>query len=430
MELNKYHFTQQSTTLAFGVYLCNKVLNLCHTNILDGKIVLFSACAVGTGIILDKVFKQNRYDKLFRMCGLTNKEDKTAIVIKEQKKDNVTTLVLHLPDGLSQEDFEKNQQALEQSLNAKITFGFNKNLIMKLVDMNLKSMYPFEFKQLSDTEAFVGKGYEDDFILDISKDQHLIVAGETESGKSSFLVSMVLSYILSKHNIELHLIDFQDITLCMFEDCKKVKSYGSTIDDFDKLMDYLEEESERRLKLFKSVNNKVYVEKIETWNRLFPARKIPFIAVVIDEGLTLADCSDVMTKFRQRVAKDRKTGIHYILSLQRPSADIVAGSIKSNMSTRIAFKCVSKVDSEVILGGLHGAEKIKHKGRFLARYRGELKEYQALYINPDKIKQILKDNNLLRDRKQPKAAEPIDRKKIIEDFRKNYKNPYKKEVAQ
>jgi S-DNA-T family DNA segregation ATPase FtsK/SpoIIIE len=434
MELNKYHFTQQSTILTFGVYMSSKVLNLCHMGIPDGKFVLFSCLAVGTGIVLDRLFKPNKYDKLFRMCNLTNKEDKTAIVIKEQKKDNITTLVLHLPEGLSQDDFEKKQQALEQNLNAKITFGFNKNLVMKMVDMNLKTMYPYEFRQLSDTEAYIGKGYEDDFILDISKDQHLIVAGETEAGKSSFLVSMLLSYSLSKHNIELHLIDFQDITLCMFKYCKKVKSYGTTIQDFDKLMDYLETESERRLKLFKSVNNSIFVEKIETWNRLFPARKIPFIAVVIDEGLTLGDYPEVMKKFRQRVAKDRKCGIHYILSLQRPSADIVAGSIKSNMSTRIAFKCVSKVDSEVILGGIHGAEKIKHRGRFLARYRGELKEYQALYIDPDKIKQILKDNGLLKDSTEVAETSPsvkkTDRKTIIADFHKNYKNPYKKDVAQ
>ncbi|EPR12350.1 FtsK/SpoIIIE domain-containing protein [Ruminiclostridium papyrosolvens] len=431
MELNKYHFTYQSVILTFGVYMCNEALSLCYMHVPNGKFALFSFFAVGSGVILDKVLKPDKYTKLFRMCGIINKEDKTPIIIKEQRNKNSTTLVISLPEGISQEDFERNQQALEQNLNAKIEFGFNKNLIMKFVEMNLKTMYPYEFRQLDETEAYIGKGYDDDFILDISKDQHLIVAGETDSGKSSFLVSMVLSYVLSKHNIELHLIDFQNITLCMFEDCKKVKSYGSNIEDFDRLMDYLEEESERRLKLFKSVNNKVYVEKIETWNRLFPARKIPFIAVVIDEGLTLADYPEVMAKFRQRVAKDRKTGIHYILSLQRPDATLVAGAIKANMSTRIAFKCVSQVDSEVILGGLHGAEKIKHKGRFLARYRGELKEYQALYINPDKIKKILKDNNLLRDKKQSPPAEPImDRKKIIEDFRKNYSNPYKKDVAQ
>jgi DNA segregation ATPase FtsK/SpoIIIE-like protein len=212
----------------------------------------------------------------------------------------------------------------------------------------------------------------------------------------------------------------------MFEDCRKVKSYDTTADGFSRLLDEMEIESEKRIKLFRSVKNKVYIEKLETWNEVYPDKALPFKFVIIDEFSSLAekDNADIMEKFRQRVQKDRKAGIHYMAAMQRPDSTIIQGSIKGNMSTRIAFKAVSQIDSEVILGGLHGAEKIKNQGRFLAKHRGELKEYQAYYIEPKSIRKLLKDHGCYKTRDEIEAEKQLARKKQIEDFHKRFKNPY------
>jgi S-DNA-T family DNA segregation ATPase FtsK/SpoIIIE len=280
------------------------------------------------------------------------------------------------------------------------------------------------------SEAFCGIGHSDNFILDLEKDQHIIVAGESDSGKSSFITSIVLSYILSNKNIELYLHDFQNITLGIFENCRKVKSYTTAPNQFDFLLDKMEEECEKRLKLFRSVEKKVYIEKLESWNEEFPNKNLPYIFVVVDEFATLADkeYDEIMSKFRKRVAMDRKAGIHYLIAIQRPSADIIAGAIKANMSTRISFKVVSNVDSEVILGGLHGAEKIKNQGRFLAKYRGQFKEYQALYIKPKEIRKLLKENNAFKTKEDIELEKQQERKRKIELFHKNNLNPYRKDI--
>jgi S-DNA-T family DNA segregation ATPase FtsK/SpoIIIE len=403
----------------------NEALKIMSSGFDNGQAFALAGLSIAGGFLLDKLIGDDKYTKLFRMCGLVNKEGHVPLIIKKEKSDTHTTLVLHLPPGLSQKHFEDKLQELEQGLNCKIEIGFNKNLILKLIESGLSTYYPFEFRQCKKvSESFCGIGYSGDFYLDIEKDQHIIVSGESDSGKSSFITTLVLSYILSDKNIDLHLIDFQGVTLGVFEDCKKVKSYGETPEDFGRLMAEMEAESNRRLKLFRSVKDRVYVEKLETWNKEFPSKAMPYKFVVVDEFARLAekDYEDMLKMFRQRVSMDRKAGIHYCISLQRPDASIIEGAIKANMSTRIAFKAVSGIDSEVILGGIRGAEKIKNQGRFLARHRGELKEVQALYIKPKEIRQLLKQYNKYKTHEDVKA----ERKEVIQKFQATCINPYLK----
>lgn len=377
--------------------------------------------SIVTGIGLDMLFGENKYDKLFRNCGIINKDGKLPIVIKKQ--DN--NLIINMPEGISQKHFEEKQQEIEQALNAKIEFGYNKNLIIKCTPIELKTHYDYNYVPCKSRTAInIGCTNDGLFELDISKDQHIIFAGETDSGKSSALDILILGILLGNSPIDIHLIDFQDVTLGKYEDCKKVKSYGSTAEQFSNLLDEMEQLCKERLKLFRTVKNKIYIEKLETWNKEFPKKALPFKLIIIDEFATISKNEELLEKFNQRVAKDRKAGIHYCIALQRPDAKIIDGSIKANMSTRLAFKVVSPVDSEVILGGLRGAEKIKHQGRFLARQRGKLQEVQAFYIEPKNIRKLLVDNNCYKTKDDIQA----ERKKIIADYHKKCINPYIKGV--
>ncbi len=420
----KCQFSYTGLMIASGLYLCNEALKLCCSALPQNKIMLYSALTVCGGIFLDWKFKENEYEKLFRMCGIENKENQVPLVLKKIKKNNEITLVLKLPAGISQLHFEKKKQELEQYLNSKIEFGFNKNLILKLVSMSLSTNYNYIFEECEKPlEVYCGNTHDGKFILDIEKCPHIICAGETMSGKTSLLDNILLSLILNKHNVDIHLIDFQAVGLGIFEDCKKVKSYGETPTDFEKLLDLMEKESEKRLKLFRSVKNKVYIEKLSTWNEKFPERALPYIVVAIDEFSRLAekDFEVALEKFRQRVSMDRKVGIHYLISMQRPDVKCISGSTKANMPTRIAFKVVSQIDSEVILDQ-KGAEDIKHAGRFLIKYCGELTEVQALYIEPNKIRKYLTDYNAYKSKTDFKK----EKQQKIQEFHNANINPYAK----
>lgn len=411
--------------IAGGSLVCGSIaMGIVGTNIPYDIIFPISTALVVEGIFLDQIFKESKYTKLFRLCGIENKDKKVPIVIKETRKEDITTLVLHLPEGLSQRHFEQKKMELEQFFNARLEFSFNKKLIIKLIKMNLKSSYSYMFQECKNPlEVYCGESYDGKFYLDIEKCPHAIVAGETNSGKSSLLRNMILSLILNKHKIDLHLIDFQAVELGIFENCKKVKSYGMTPEDFDSLMDELAEENEKRLKLFRSVKNNVYVQNLRTWNERFPGRYLPYKVVVIDEFSRLSEkeYEDVLIKFRNRVAMDRKVGIHYIASMQRPDVKCISGSIKANMPTRIAFKTVTGTDSEVILD-VEGAERIKEQGRCLVKYCGDIKEMQALYLDNEDVRPILKKYRKYKSQEELEA----DRKKDMERLRKKCINPYLK----
>jgi S-DNA-T family DNA segregation ATPase FtsK/SpoIIIE len=404
---------------------CNAAWDVFYQSI-DGAYPI-AAASVVTGMLLDQLFRESKYERLFRMCGLTVKDVKiikTPIVIRKTRTDKETTLIIHMPEGISQKDFEQHRQELEQALNCKIEFGFNKNLIMKMTDMNLQSKYKYVFEQCQDPlQVYCGNTYDGKFILDIEKAPHMIVAGETNSGKSSLLRNMALSLILNKYNLDIHLIDFQAVELGIFESCKKVRSYGEKPEDFERLLDELAEENDRRLKLFRSVKNKVYIQNLKVWNEKYPDRSLPYKVVVIDEFSRLAekDYEELLEKFRTRVAMDRKVGIHYIVAMQRPDVKCISGSIKANMPTRAAFKTFSQIDSEVILDQ-GGAEHIKEQGRFLIKYCGEFKEVQALYIENEQVRSILKKYHAYKSREELET----ERREQMKALRQKCINPYLK----
>lgn len=408
-----------------GAAVCgNEVLKIMSHGYSYGQVIPVAGAAVIGGILLDRVHQENDYSKLFRMCNIVNKDGKLPKVVKKDREKH-TTLELRLPPGISQKHFEEKKLELEQGLNCKIELTFDKNLKMKLIEMNLKNLYDYTFKEFEKPlQVYIGESFDGPFTIDLTKCPHIIIAGETDSGKSSCIDTICTSLIMNKHDIDLHLIDFQAVTLGKYEDCKKVKSYGENPEDLDELLDELESENKRRRDLFRSVKSKVFVDKISEWNRLFPERALSYKVIIIDEFARLAekDYEHILQKFRSRVSMDRKVGFHYIASMQRPDTSIIDGAIKANMPTRLAYKTTSPVDSEVILGGLRGAERLKIQGRFLAKYCGEVKEVHGVYIEPDEVRKLLKKHNKFKS----KADIKNERKELIERLRSKCINPYLK----
>lgn len=427
-------FMMGSVTLSSLVLVSNAALSIFYPAYSLAQLLPLVGSGIGIGFMLDKLFlEEDDYQKLFRLCGIENKDGQVPIVIKKKKSGNSTTLVIHLPEGISQKHFEQKQQELEQALNCKIEFGFNENLIMKLIRMNLSSEYLYKFEDQDEPlKIYFGETNSGKFILDLKKAPHVIIAGETDSGKSSGIDEITLSLLLSNHEVEMHLVDFQDVTLGKYEDCKRVKSFGKTAEELKAVLDKMGEINEERLKLFRSVKSKIFIDKLSKWNKHYPEKALPYIVVIVDEFAALAEKGneELFDQFCTRVSMDRKVGIHYIASMQRPDVNVIAGRIKANMPTRISYRVTTEVDSKVILD-TGGAEEIKVQGRCLLKYCGEIKEVQTQYIDPDHILGILKKNKCLKtheekelERKMKNEETTAKRKQQIEVWRKNHKNPY------
>ncbi len=206
----------------------------------------------------------------------------------------------------------------------------------------------------------------ENFTADLSAMPHLLIAGATGAGKSVCLNSLIVSllYKYTPEELRLLLVDPKQVELNMYNRIPHLL-IPEAVSDKDRtlnLLDWAIEEMEMRYTMFKDRR----VQKITDYNAIIDPKKeekLPYIVIIIDE---VGDFMMVMKKeLEERIVrltqKARAAGIHLILATQRPSVDVITGTIKANLPARIAFAVSSFVDSKTILDQ-GGAEKLLRYG--------------------------------------------------------------------
>lgn len=208
-------------------------------------------------------------------------------------------------------------------------------------------------------------------VCNLQKMPHLLVAGTTGSGKSVCLNSIIISllYKSSPDDVKFIMIDPKQVELSMYEGLPHMV-IPKVITDATKAVNALSwavDEMERRFRLIAEAQ----IRNIEEYNKTEKvqqgkAKKMPYIVIIFDEFADFMSIAknEIEDKIRRIAQKARAAGIHLILATQRPSTDVVTGTLKSNLPARIAFKVASRVDSEVIMGAT-GAEKLLGYGDML-----------------------------------------------------------------
>ncbi len=217
---------------------------------------------------------------------------------------------------------------------------------------------------------------------DLEKFIHILIAGESGSGKSLFLHTVIASLFYSCNTsiLKFVLMDLNKSEFSVYENIAYLERpvvYNET--QAKHALKWLIDEMKRRFDLFKNSG----CRNIQSYNSKH--HSIPYIVVIIDEfqNLTLRN-KDIEKDIVELISQARKVGIHVILSTQKPSADIVTPLIKSNMPTRIAFSVPSHYDSQVILDE-PGAEKLSKKGDMLLKDEDGLQRIQGAFISDDDI---------------------------------------------
>ncbi len=208
-------------------------------------------------------------------------------------------------------------------------------------------------------------------VCNLQKMPHLLVAGTTGSGKSVCLNTIITSilYKSSPDEVKFIMIDPKQVELSMYEGLPHMV-VPKVITDPNKAVNALQwavDEMERRFNLISEER----VRNIDEYNKLDKVlqnkvKKMPFIIIIFDEFADFMQVAknEIEDKVRRITAKARASGIHLILATQRPSTDVVTGTLKANLPARIAFKVAGRVDSEVIMGS-PGAEKLLGYGDML-----------------------------------------------------------------
>ena len=258
---------------------------------------------------------------------------------------------------------------------------------------------------------------------DLSSMPHLLIAGTTGSGKSVCINTIILSLIY-KHTPEICkfiLIDPKMLELSTYEgiphllcpvitEAKKAAS----------VLGWVVKEMESRYRLM----TKVGVRNIDGYNDKHKV-KMPYIVVIVDEmsDLMLVAGKEIENYIQKLSQMARAAGIHIIMATQRPSVDVITGTIKANFPTRISFQVTSKIDSRTILGE-QGAEQLLGKGDMLyMSSANRITRIHAPYVSEIEIDKV---NNFLRNQAEPDYVDEIlnfaDEKEINEKNKDNSEN--------
>ena len=239
-------------------------------------------------------------------------------------------------------------------------------------------------------------------VIDLSKTPHLLVAGTTGSGKSVFINTLLASilYKFSPDDLRLILIDPKMLELSVYNDIAHLLTPVVTEPKKAILaLKWVCKEMERRYSLMNEENTR----SLEGFNEK-SSEKIPYIVVFIDEMADLMmTAGKEVEHYVQRLAQmARACGIHLVMATQRPSVDIITGSIKANFPSRISFQVASKYDSRTVLGEI-GAEQLLGNGDMLmSKNGGNVIRYQSAFISDNEV------NKLISEIKRSQAVEYLE----------------------
>ncbi len=241
-------------------------------------------------------------------------------------------------------------------------------------------------------------------IGDLSTMPHLLIAGTTGSGKSVCINTILLS-LLYRHTpdkCKFILIDPKMLELSTYEGIPNLLCPVITEPKkASSVLGWVVKEMENRYKLM----TKVGVRNIDGYN-LKHKISMPYIVVIVDEmsDLMLVSGKDIENYIQKLSQMARAAGIHIIMATQRPSVDVITGTIKANFPTRISFQVSSKIDSRTILGE-QGAEQLLGKGDMLfMSSANKITRIHGPFVTEDEINNI---NNFLRSQAEPDYVQEI-----------------------
>jgi len=322
---------------------------------------------------------------------------------------------------------------LEPGVNVKRILNIQDNLMMNLSSKSLRIEAPIPgkpyvglevpnvkpeivaFGNVVDTKEFmedydhplkIALGVDIDgenIYVDIQSMPHGLIAGATNSGKSVCVNTVLVSLLLknSPEDLKLILIDPKMVELTPYNNLPHLITPVITDAKMAAAaLGWATTEMDRRYQMFANSRARDIRSFNDNIKRgLVDEEKMPYIVIVIDElaDLMMVAAHDVEDAIQRITQKARAAGIHLLVATQRPTTDVVKGTIKSNIPARIAFKVASFVDSTTILDGA-GAESLLGKGDMLLKRSDRTHRLQGAYIPDDEIYQV---TDFIRNQYEP-----------------------------
>lgn len=392
---------------------------------------------------------QEKYKKMFIEIGFLQKNRKPPYFIGSYPDGKKVILIFKSIIPL--QEWKRAIKSLESGLDCNITNieeGKNKKIthvttIPSSYEIPNKIMWNDEYIDPKDGVIVIGEGQIDKVQFNLNKTPHVLIGGETGSGKSVILRAIMRQMVLK--GAKSYMFDFKG----GIEFGKPYERFGEVVTEREqavKVLDELVRENEYRMKMFRDVeakNLKEYNDKT--------GKNLARIGVYCDEIAEMLDKKGASKKEKEIFEKlegrlstlarlSRATGINLFLGVQRPDANVLTGQIKNNIPIRISGRFADKSASEIVLGNSMAVDLPAIQGRFLFKLGNETKEFQAYYFDDDTMltdvsnEPIEKGSNFTKKRvnnsnKSIASKEPIKerRKKKKESNNDGYAVPERRD---
>lgn len=336
--------------------------------------------------------KAGKYDDIFLDIGFT-KEGQLPVLLSERTEGKKTIYIFKATEPLTEWNRIKDRLeiGLECSIRAIQESG-NKGIVEIIAvpsSFRIPTMLPWSDDYISPDDGVICIGESDleQVTFDLNRTPHVLAAGETGSGKS--VVLRTILWQLINKGCCAYMIDFKGGV----EFGKEYEQFGEVITERKRALEILNQlvrENRARLQLFRELG----VKNLKEYNKK-TGKYLCRIAVVADEIGEMMDSKGVdketkelMDKLQGAIATlarlSRATGINLLLGVQRPDANVLPGQIKNNIPVRICGRFADKAASEIVLGNTSACGLPDIKGRFLYKVGNETIQFQSYYFDDEK----------------------------------------------
>lgn len=308
---------------------------------------------------------------------------------KHKPNENKTEIVFTLRNGQDPQEIKKKEYVFQQYFGRNIEIdGDLKKFVLTIYQSSMPNELKYNFDQIQKVVSpfklgiICGMDRNGQYVaFDLLKHPHILVAGETGSGKSTQLRSILTTLIKSKKpsELQLYLADCKKSEFHIFRKVEHVQCVLSNPKDIKKMLKHIKNELDERSELTE-------VFEVGHIDDLPPEHKRPYIIVCIDEFVMLRKDELIMDILTEIVAIGRTLGVFAILSMQRPNAQVLDTTIRANLTVSMGFKLRDKTEARIV--NTPNAEKIENKGRFIMN-SDKLYELQAPHLELDKARELL-----------------------------------------
>ena len=371
---------------------------------------------------LEKCFE---YAELYQVYKSGNRERHIYPVIHSSRVFNDPDRVEYiftLLNGMDPKEVGKKEYVFKQVFGKNVEIkGDYKKFVVNIYGESLPKELKYRFETFAPLlvghrlPVLCGKNQHGEYVsYDMVEYPHLLIAGETGSGKSTQLRSILTTLIKMKkpEELQLYLGDLKRSEFHLFRKIAHVKKVMTKTTELTTCLSSLKKEMESRGDLL----DKYECTHIDDLNKL-RAEKLPYIVLAVDEVALLKNEKKIMAVIEDISAIGRALGVFLILSMQRPDRDVLDGKLKNNLTVRMAFKHADAINSRITIGR-SGAEDIDitERGRMYLKL-DKLSLLQAPYLTDINAKKLLEGYKTTGDKEDDIVEElpqKIEDKKPIE----------------